>query len=475
MFLTRLRKFFPSGIIPTPTPTLTPTPTPTPTASPTPTPTPTASPTPTPTPTATGAPTSTPTPTPSPTPTPLPDTGSLYFNSGSYDLGYLSITTSSFNRLNILSAEDFTIEFFANLDTLQNYRHIFSSYNVGFSINPDTFYALDIRVGSGSGGIPGSLATGSVWTVMGSNAYNFNPSITTGSWSHMAFVRSGSDWTMFYDGTLVETKVANNFPLNISSNKASIGSDHRYYPTATNVLKGKLTNLRMVVGNALYTASFTPSTVPLKNITNTQLLIPVYSDSTKYIDETGINTITASNSVPYDIDDPFIGITPTPTPTPTPTGAPTSTPTPTPTPTSTATPTPTPTVAPTSTPTPTPAPTDTPTPTPTPSPTPTPTPQPAPALIASYIMGRSNPYNRTCIPITTPSYGTLTQGFLTNGDCEFQASYTIPIGCNNYFSKWVLSGGNIQFVTGYTNTSNPTRFKIINNDTSTKTVVMYMK
>ena len=58
------------NIVPTPTPTATPTPTPTPTA--TPTPTPTATPTPTPTPTATPTPTPTPTATPTPTPTPTP-------------------------------------------------------------------------------------------------------------------------------------------------------------------------------------------------------------------------------------------------------------------------------------------------------------------------------------------------------------------------------------------------------------------
>ncbi|MEQ9731559.1 MAG: PGF-pre-PGF domain-containing protein [Candidatus Methanoperedens sp.] len=55
---------------PTPTPTATPTPTPTPAAIPTPAPTPTATPTPTPTPTATPTPTPTPTTIPTPTPTP---------------------------------------------------------------------------------------------------------------------------------------------------------------------------------------------------------------------------------------------------------------------------------------------------------------------------------------------------------------------------------------------------------------------
>jgi hypothetical protein len=57
---------------PTPIPTVTPTPTPTPTVTPTPTPTPTVTPTPTPTPVPTPTPTVTPTPTPTPTPSPVP-------------------------------------------------------------------------------------------------------------------------------------------------------------------------------------------------------------------------------------------------------------------------------------------------------------------------------------------------------------------------------------------------------------------
>jgi outer membrane biosynthesis protein TonB len=478
MFLTRLRKFFPSGVIPTPTPTPTPTATPTPT--PTPTFAPTSTPTPTPTPTATLAPTATPTPSPTSTPTPTPtptfaplsNTGSLYFNSGSDQTQYLAFES---NSLSVSNGQDFTMEFYVNFDTLQNYRSIFSSYNQGISVDPDKFYALDIRVGSGSGGIPGTLSTGSVWTVMGSSAYNFNPStpIITGSWYHMAFVRSGSNWTMFFNGQFVETKAASSPPLNISNNSGSIGKDNYSTGYASN-LKGKLTNLRMVVGTALYTGTFNPPSEPLTQVAGTKLLMLTKNSGSQYVDETGQTTIIGNNGGPvFNLDSPFpfVVINPTPTPTPTPTGTPTPTPT--------ATPTATP--APTATPTPTPAPTDTPTPTPTPTstatptPTPTPTPEPVPVLVASYIMGRSNPYNRTCIPTTSPSYGTLTQGSMFGGNAEFQCSYTVPIGCNNYFSKWVLSGGNMQFVSGYTNTSNPTRFRIINNDTSTKNVVMYMK
>lgn len=290
------------------------------------------------------------------------------------------------------------------------------------------------------------------------------------AWHHLAITRPSGSETL---GIYVDGIDKYLFSYGNGINSAKLDFD-TYGAQVGQYFNGKITNLRIVTGSVLYTATFNPPSEPLTEIAGTNVLLLTENSASQYVDETGKTTIIGNNGGPvFDLDSPFpfVVINPTPTPTPTPT----ATPTPTPTIAPTATPTPTPAPTDTPTPTPTPAPTDTPTPTPTLTPTPTPTPQPAPALVASYIMSRSNPYNRTCIPITNPSYGTLTQGSLFGGDAEFQASYTVPIACNNYFSKWVLSGGNIQFVSGYTATSNPTRFKIINNDTSTKTVVMYMK
>lgn len=381
----------------------------------------------------------------------LPESGSLYFNSGSVNSEYLAFDS---NSLSVASSQDFTMEFYVNFDTLQNYRSIFSSYNKGISIDPDKFYALDIRVGSGSGGIPGSILTGSVWTVMGSSAYNFNPStpITTGSWHHMAFVRSGSNWAMFFNGEFVQTQAASSPALNISNNSGSIGKDNNISGYAS-PLKGKLTNLRMVVGTALYTASFNPSSLPLTSISGSKILLLTKNDPNKYVDETGLTTIGQFSSVPYNINSPFpFNKGPIPSPTPTPT----------------ATPTPTPSF----TPTPTPTPSSTPAPTPTPTPTPAPPPAPAPpTLYATVQMARQNPLNRNVNSITTsPSWGTTTKRSFGGGNAFFGPVSAYP----TYFNYWKL-GSNMQFVSPYTATSNPTYFIVTNYDTSTKTVIAYFK
>lgn len=322
---------------------------------------------------------------------------------------------------------------------------------------------LDI---SGSSGISVTVATASV---------------SANTWYHLAITRdSNSENVAIYLNGIYKvfasygSSTVNSSKIDFNINGMVAGCDYNDGILISTQLNGKMTNLRIVTGSVLYSGIFNPPSEPLTEVAGTMLLMLTKNSGSQYVDETGQATVIGNNGGPvFDLDSPFpfVVINPTPTPTPTPTGTPTPTPTVTP----TATP------APTATPTPTPAPTDTPTPTPTPTstatptPTPTPTPEPVPVLVASYIMGRSNPYNRTCIPTTSPSYGTLTQGSMFGGNAEFQCSYTVPIGCNNYFSKWVLSGGNMQFVSGYTQTSNPTRFRIINNDTSTKNVVMYMK
>ena len=156
---------------------------------------------------------------------------------------------------------------------------------------------------------------------------------------------------------------------------------------------------------------------------------------------------------------------PEPSPTPTPTA--TATPTPTPTPNASVTPTPT------STPTPTPTPSFTSTPTPTPTPTSSPPPAPAPPrTYATIQMSRQNPLNRSVNFITTtPAFGTTTQRL-------FNGTVSSGLQCSanaTYFNYWKLGSSNMQFLSPYTATSNPTYVIVTNGDTSTKLVIAYFK
>ena len=476
MFLTRLRKFFPSGVIPTPTPTLTPTPTPTPTASPTPTPTPTSAPTSTPTPTPTSTPTATPTPTSTPTPTPTPtfaplsNTGSLYFNSGSDQTQYLNFTT---NSIVIQSGSAFTMECFVKLDQNGSGRILASklpSAIPNFELNIQQGFPAIIELDiSGSSGVNTTIATAN---------------ISASVWYHLAVTRnSGSESVGIYLNGI--NKVFSSYGNGINSAKldfdtygAVVGCDYNGDGSfITSQLNGKITNFRIVTGSVLYSGIFNPPSQPLTQVAGTNVLLLTENSASQYVDQTGKTTIIGNNGGPvfnFDSPFPFVVINPTPTPTPTPTG------TPTPTPTATPTATPAPTATPTATPTPTDTPTPTPTPTATATPTPTPTPTPQPGIgVGTYIMGRSNPYNRPLGDITTsPVYGSLRQAsFNTGGEATFMVSTT-----SIYFNKWSFGSSNMAWTvlksppnTYYGPTDKTTYFQIINRDTSTKNLIAVFK
>ena len=411
MFLTRLRKYFPSGpdITPTPTPTSTPTPTPT--------------------------------PTPSPTPVSY-NTGSLVFNSGSNRNQFLEID----NLANVATNADFTVEYYIKFNTLEQSadQTIFNAEpNTGFG-GPVFHLYIDVTNNSTKIGRL-NIEAGNNATV----AYADNIQFDTSSWHHIAYVRRNKTGSMYYDG-VEKTMTGDTYYVN----SLSFTTSTNYIGTTDSIhddLKANLTNFRFVNGTALYTASFTPSSVPLTNVTNTKLLLLTETNAAKYTDTSANCTISSNGSpaVAYSTQSPFpfSVIVPTPTPTPTPSA--------------------------TATPTPTPTPTATPTPTPTPAP-----PAPAPTIYARVFMSRSNPYNRsTTLLSTSPSYGTTSVASFSNtGKATFGVSSS-----STYFNKWSLGSSNMSWsviktgVIYYGPSDNPSFYQVINNDQSTKTIIAIFK
>jgi hypothetical protein len=93
--------------------------------------------------------------------------------------------------------------------------------------------------------------------------------IPLNQWSHVAFVRNGNTGTLYINGTADGTVDLTGVTANNSSNQVGIGSIGE---VTTLLWEGQISNFRMVVGTAVYTAAFTPPTAPLTAITNTQLL-----------------------------------------------------------------------------------------------------------------------------------------------------------------------------------------------------------
>lgn len=175
----------------------------------------------------------------------LSKAGSVYMDgSGS---GYLTAPANS----QFLFNGDLTIEAWICPNNT-NYQTIYATGGAGAN---DQF---TIKAGSGAAemyfcGTAGALTT--------------TGTIPVGAWSHVAVSRSGSTVRGFINGVLVGS-VTYASAVGSSSAVPRIG----YRTDNVQNVNGYLSNVRVVNGTALYTASFTPSTSPLTAVSGTALL-----------------------------------------------------------------------------------------------------------------------------------------------------------------------------------------------------------
>ena len=186
---------------------------------------------------------------------------------------YLSLPSSSSSSLRP-GTGDFCIEAWLNPDSFSNERGHYMTDNGGILFQSDgTNYIFKKHGGS-------ALLTG--------------PGLEIGQWTHVAVTRSGTSLKMFYNGTEVASATDS---TDITGTAVTyIGSTIAYWD-------GKISNLRLVIGSAVYTSSFRPPTAPLTNITNTVLLCCNNSSTTGSTVTPG--TITATSSPTAKTDSPF--------------------------------------------------------------------------------------------------------------------------------------------------------------------------
>ena len=156
---------------------------------------------------------------------------------------------------------DFTIEFWQRCD--------------GYSNNP---HQLDFRVDGSNTGTTNSLVIymdnsgiTHFW-LNGSIRISARATVPLFQWQHVALVRNSSTTTLYLNGISQGTysDTTNYGSSSSNSNPLVIGQRQGSY--ASNSWDGRISNLRIVKGTAVYTTAFRPSTAPLKNITNTKLL-----------------------------------------------------------------------------------------------------------------------------------------------------------------------------------------------------------
>ena len=155
---------------------------------------------------------------------------------------YLSIPTSSDFTF---GTGDFTIELWFQVTSNTTHQSFITDWdNYGWQVEVYSDGKCQFAWG------PNSTA---YWSITGTTV------VSTDTWHHLAVVRNGNTFTQYLDGSVdgsftSSTSAATNGQINIGYNNAN---------GAARSLNGKISNLRVVKGQALYTSAFTPTSSPL--------------------------------------------------------------------------------------------------------------------------------------------------------------------------------------------------------------------
>jgi hypothetical protein len=200
---------------------------------------------------------------------------------------------SASSASNVLGSGDFTIEFWLYpSNTSSAYRALVSSENYAATTGGWSLYQNGTNIEFWL--TPGTVVTLSATSV-----------ITASTWQHVALCRASGTLRLFINGTQVQS-VSNSTSLTgqqiwIGDNNSSSGD---YF------FNGYLSNVRVVIGTALYTAAFTPPT-QLLNVTNTSLLT---CNSPAIVDQSNnAFAITVNGNTAVSTFTPFPVFNPTPT------------------------------------------------------------------------------------------------------------------------------------------------------------------
>ena len=159
-----------------------------------------------------------------------------------------------------LGSNNFTIEAWVNFTDVTLNNNIFYINGNSGSYAAICLYTQNSQIAflaNQTGGYPWTLQIGPV-----------GPTIVNNTWHHVAVTRSSTSIYVFVDGTLVSGA-----PYSLTGSLyAGTINNIGYQQQANTFMKGYISNVRIVVGTALYTTNFTVPSLPLTAISNTQLL-----------------------------------------------------------------------------------------------------------------------------------------------------------------------------------------------------------
>jgi hypothetical protein len=148
---------------------------------------------------------------------------------------------------------------------------------------------------------PGGRITITIGNGTTSDVILSNSVITTNTWNHFAFVRSGNLFTLYVNGVAQTQTLTSSIDLPAQLAYMQIGN-------AGGNFFGYVTNFRIVKGTAVYTSNFTPSTQPLSAISGTSMLL-LAGNSSNFLTDQGpfAHTITNSGSA-FNSASPFSSV-----------------------------------------------------------------------------------------------------------------------------------------------------------------------
>jgi len=158
---------------------------------------------------------------------------------------------------------DFTVECWVYLNTTGIMMVGSSGYDYNtqwMRFNENTTGNISMYYDAASGGTAGAYVF-----------QNVAGGITANTWHHVATCRSGTDTRLFVDGDLKAT----NTSFTGSPRFDKIGALYvggSLFTGDPNYFNGRISNVRVLDGTALYTSNFNPPLVELTNISNTSLL-----------------------------------------------------------------------------------------------------------------------------------------------------------------------------------------------------------
>jgi hypothetical protein len=201
---------------------------------------------------------------------------------------FLDIGSGYPSALN-LGSSNFTIEFFV-YPTSTSKQLALGNLNDGTGTK--TFFLI-------------MNSTGRYEFGLGSSAYNLGTgTVSTNTWVHVCVMRSGNNIQLFENGVQIGSTQTFSGSVTSQANQMRIGGAiGGQYP-----LSGYVSNVRMLIGTALYsTSGFSVPTAPLTAITNTSLLT---CQSNRFIDNsTNAFAITRNGDVSIQTFSPFPTLT----------------------------------------------------------------------------------------------------------------------------------------------------------------------